>query len=337
MRRLLALLALVTAAGAASGCTPSTLGAPTGRLTLVARFDDSQNLVAGHSVQMSDIKIGSVTRVRLVGYESEVTLSIEDAYKIPAGISAEVAQTSLLGENYVKLTLPEGGDMTRGPYLRSGDRITRTSVAPQFEQVAGSAGEILKAISGADVATLVNEGATALDGQGEELHDMVSRSGDLLALFADQREDLGDAVDQIAKLGRMLEKHKGTFESGDVERTIGLVEANKEKIIAAVDKLTAAAKELNDRVFAGRAERLRTMIKRLDPTLATLGSSTEQLNELMAGLTAFQEVVPKVVYDGQLLLFGAIRGGFHNDASKDDSSSPVFPFLDQIIQQGGRR
>ncbi|GAA2725578.1 MCE family protein [Actinocorallia aurantiaca] len=337
MRRLLPLLALVTALGASSACTPSTLGAPTGKLTLVARFSDAQNLVAGHSVQMSDIQIGSVTKVRLVGYEAEVTISVEDEYRIPAGTSAEVAQTSLLGENYVKLTLPEGGDMARGPHLQNGARIERTSVAPQFEQVADSAGEILRAISGDDVATLLNEGATALEGQGPKLNDMVAQSGDLLAIVAGQREELGDAIDQLAKLGRMLEKHEASFASGDIERTIGLIDDNKEKIIHTVDRLTATARQLNDKVFVGRAEKMRTMLKRLDPTLETIGSSTEQLNRLVASLAEFQEVVPKVVYDGQLLLFGSIRAGFRNDASKDDPSSLLFPFLDQIIQQGGGR
>ncbi|WP_106397827.1 MCE family protein [Actinocorallia populi] len=336
MRRLLPPLVLAAAAVAATACSPSTLGAPTGELTLVARFGDSQNLVAGHSVQMSDIRIGSVTRVRLVGYESEVTLSVEDGYRIPAGTSAEVAQTSLLGENYIELTLPEGGALTRGPYLEDGARIQHTSVAPQFEQVAGDAGQILRMISGEDVATLLDEGAAALDGQGAKLNDMVAESGDLLALVADQRQGLGDAIDRLAELGRMLEKHEGTFESGDVEQTISLINDNKEEIIDTVDKLTGTAKELNDRVFAGRAEKMRTLIERLDPTLETLGSSTGQMNKLVASLVEFQEVVPKVVYDGQLLLFGAVRGGFHNDASKDDPSSTVFPFVDQLIQGGGR-
>jgi len=335
MRRLLPPLALAFAVGAASACTPSTLGAPTGDLTLVARFSDAQNLVAGHSVQMSDIRIGSVTDVKLVGYEAEVTISIEDDYKIPVGTSAEVAQTSLLGENFVKLTLPEGGALTRGPYLEDGERIENTSVAPQFEQVAGSAGEILKAIGGNDIATLVNEGAAALDGQGGKLNDIVAESGDLMSVFADQSEDLGEAVDQLARLGRMLEKHEDTLESGDIEETISLVNDNKEKMIDTVDRLTAAAEQLNDRVFVGRAEKMRALIERLDPTLETIGSSTKQMDDLVASMVDFQSVLPRVVYDGQLLLFGTIRAGFYNDASKDDPSSLVFPFLDQIIQQRG--
>ena len=57
------LLLVVAVALAVSGCSYQTAGAPKGDLTLTATFDDAQGLVAGHSVQMSDITIGTVTKV----------------------------------------------------------------------------------------------------------------------------------------------------------------------------------------------------------------------------------------------------------------------------------
>ncbi|NED57475.1 MCE family protein, partial [Micromonospora aurantiaca] len=80
-RRLL--LVMVAAVLAVSGCSYKTAGAPKGDLTLTATFDDAQGLVAGHSVQMSDITIGTVTKVELAGYKAKATLSIEDDVKIP--------------------------------------------------------------------------------------------------------------------------------------------------------------------------------------------------------------------------------------------------------------
>ncbi|MER7541686.1 MlaD family protein [Spirillospora sp. NPDC127506] len=97
------LLLVVAVALAVSGCSYQTAGAPKGDLTLTATFDDAQGLVAGHSVQMSDITIGTVTKVELVGYKARATLSIEDGIKIPKGTRAEIKVTSLLGENYVDL------------------------------------------------------------------------------------------------------------------------------------------------------------------------------------------------------------------------------------------
>ncbi|ROO89748.1 phospholipid/cholesterol/gamma-HCH transport system substrate-binding protein [Actinocorallia herbida] len=331
MRRLVPLLA---AAALVAGCSPSTLGAPTGDVTLVATFPDVQNLVAGHSVQMSDIPIGSVVSVKRVGYQAEVRFSIEDDYRIPEGAAAEIAQTSLLGENYVELTLPDGSDMTTGPFLRDGARITRTSVAPQFEQVAGDAGRILEAISGDDLATLVNETATALDGQGPALNKMVAQSADLVAAFAEQRDDLGRAIGRLADLGETLKAHNGTLRTSRINETIGLIERNKTEILGTVEDLTKTARRLNDKVFAGRAEKMRLLIKRLDPTLATLGGSSDKISALVKSLVGFQEVLPKVVWDGQLMVYGALKLGLYNNASEE--ASDVLPFLDQIIQGGGR-
>ncbi|MDX6743601.1 MCE family protein [Actinocorallia sp. A-T 12471] len=331
MRRLVPLL---VAAALVAGCSPSTLGAPTGAVTLVATFPDVQNLVAGHSVQMSDIPIGSVVSVRRVGYEAEVRFSIEDEYKIPEGTAAEIAQTSLLGENYVELTLPEGADMATGPFLRDGARITRTSVAPAFEQVAGDAGRILEAISGDDLATLVNETATALDGQGPALHKMVTQSADLVAAFAQQRDDLGRAIERLADLGETLKAHKDTLGTSDIDKTIGLIADNKAEILGTVEDLTTTARRLNDKVFAGRAEKLRLLVKRLDPTLATLGGSGDRISALLKSLIGFQEVLPEVVWDGQLMVYGALKLGLYNNA--EEHGNDVLPFLDQIIQGGGR-
>ena len=120
------LLLVVAVALAVSGCSYQTAGAPKGDLTLTATFDDAQGLVAGHSVQMSDITIGTVTKVELVGYKARATLSIEDGIKIPKGTRAEIKVTSLLGENYVDLQLPPGASMDRGPFLASGSAITST-------------------------------------------------------------------------------------------------------------------------------------------------------------------------------------------------------------------
>jgi len=149
-----------------SGCSYQTAGAPKGDLTLTATFDDVQQLVAGHSVQMADITVGTVTKVELVGYKARVTLSIEDDVKIPQGTRAEIKVTSLLGENYVELQMPPGRSMSTGPFLADGGVISNTGVQPSFEEVVGRAGPLIEALAGDDVATVVNAGATALDGNG---------------------------------------------------------------------------------------------------------------------------------------------------------------------------
>jgi phospholipid/cholesterol/gamma-HCH transport system substrate-binding protein len=302
-----ALLALVSLAG----CSFRTAGAPQGSLVLKASFSDVQGLVAGHSVQMSDVKIGTVTKIELDPrtYKSTATLSIVDGHRIPQGTRAEIKVTSLLGENYVDLMLPPGGSMDRGPFLASGAAITQTRVQPSFEQVVGQAGPLLQALAGNDLATIVNTGAAALDGNGQRLNVSVAKSGELLKVFTVQRNQLAQAVDQFAKLGRSLAQGGDELNRAPVEleRTTKLLNDNKHKILKTVQRLTYMARQLNDKVLEGRVLRFRTLLRDLDPVLAQLGNNRARLTGLVNGLVTFESKLPRASYDGQLLLYPIVR------------------------------
>ncbi|MFS2292124.1 MAG: MCE family protein [Actinomadura sp.] len=320
--RVLVLLAAV-AALLVSGCSYQTAGAPKGDLTLTATFDDVQQLVAGHSVQMADITVGSVTKVELVGYKARVTLSIEDDVKIPQGTKAEIKVTSLLGENYVELRLPPGRSMSAGPFLTDGAVITETSVQPSFEEVVGRAGPLIDALSKSDVATVVNAGATALDGNGDKLNKTIAQASGLLTMFAEQRRELGESVDRFARLGRSLAKAGDALDEapGQIERTTRLLNENKEEILATVERLTRMARELNDKVLERRITRFRTLLNDVDPVLRELGTNRKRLTDLVDGLVSFTDKLPLASYDGQLLLYPLLRFVWAD-------GSPVFPGLD---------
>jgi phospholipid/cholesterol/gamma-HCH transport system substrate-binding protein len=309
MKRGLTLLVIALAAVLMSSCSIRTLGAPTGDLTLVATFDDAQNLVTGHSVQMADVKVGSVTGVKLVGYRVKVTMSIKNGYKIPSGTAAEISVTSLLGENYVKLKLPPNASMTTGPFLANGAEITQTSVTPQFETVTAKAGELLKALAGNDLGTVVNAGATALGGNGAKLNAVVAKSSLLLDIFARQREQLGTAVEDLARLGRSLANGKDQLAQAPVEleRTTNLILANKDKALTLVRNLTRTARLLNEKVLLGRVAGLKATLNRLDPVLQQLGGDRRRLTNLVVGLEAFVNKLPRATYDGQLLLYPVLK------------------------------
>ena len=326
MRRGLLLLVALTLA--VTGCSYQTAGAPKGDLTLNAWFTDVQGLVAGHSVKMSDVTIGSVTKVALGTepktrtYMSRVTLSIEDHVKIPKGTRAEIKVTSLLGENYVDLRLPPGGGMDRGPFLRTGDMIDQTSVQPAFEQVVGQAGPLIQALAGNDVATVVNAGATALDGNGPKLNKTIAQAGDLLRMFAEQRRELGESVDRFARLGRSLAKGSDALNKapGQLARTTRMLNDDKDKIIKTVDRLTRMARELNDKVLEGRITRFRALLRDIDPVLQRLGSERKRLTALVDGLALFTDKLPRASYDGQLLLYPIVRLVWPN-------GTPILPGL----------
>jgi phospholipid/cholesterol/gamma-HCH transport system substrate-binding protein len=327
-------LALVPALVALAACSVRTAGAPKGHLTLTATFADAQNLVTGHSVQLSDVKVGTVTGVRLVGYRAKVTMSIQNGVQIPRGTSAQIAVTSLLGENFVRLIPPPGANLTNGPFLANGADIAQTSEQPQFEQVVGKAGPLIEAVAEGDAATILDAGATALNGTGPRLNTALAKSGALVEMFGRQRQELGVAVDQLATLGRSLAGGSDALGAApdELARTTRLLDQNKGKILNAVRQLTRTARLLDDTVLATRVQRLKTMIHQLDPVLATLGGDRERLTKLIDGMVIFERKLPRAAYDGQLLIYPIVRFQLPNapvapPGQKKGQQTPSLPDL----------
>ncbi|MFC6403116.1 MCE family protein [Planobispora longispora] len=204
----------------AAACSLQSFGAPSGDLTLVATFDDVQSLVVGHSVQISDVRVGSVTDIRLEGYRAKVTMSVEDGHRVPEGTSATVAKTSILGENYVELNLPAGKDMTTGPFMADGATISETSVEPDIEQVTQRAGPLIDALGAQDVNAILDAAATGIGGKGEDLNRLLRQTTEVTAAYAESRRDLARTIDGLAKLGDELAKG-----SDELDKLPGSVEA----------------------------------------------------------------------------------------------------------------
>jgi phospholipid/cholesterol/gamma-HCH transport system substrate-binding protein len=308
MRRLLIVLVLAALGTTLSGCSYQTAGSPQGGLTLTADFTDVQNLVVGHAVQISNVRIGTITSVKVVGsrtsYRARVTMSIRKGTSVPVGTTAQLSITSLLGENYVALTPPASG-LSTGPFMADHAQIASTTVVPAFEQVVGKAGPLLSALSGNDISTIVDAGSAAFAGKGPELQKMIKQTDSLVALFASQRAQLDGAVTDLAKLGRDLAK--GENELGKLP--VSLAKATKVlsderyQLLDTISKITQLAKTTNDTVLVGRTKQLRQMITQLGPVIGTLASDKTNLGALITNMQDFVNKVPRAVYNGQLLLY----------------------------------
>ncbi|GAA2847715.1 hypothetical protein GCM10010517_04830 [Streptosporangium fragile] len=292
-----------------AACSLQTLGAPTGELTLTATFDDVQSLVAGHSVQVADVRVGSVTDIRLEGYRATVTMSIEDGNRVPEGTSAVIAKTSILGENYVELDLPDGKDMTTGPFLPDGARIARTSVEPDIEQVTERAGPLIDALGAQDVNAVLDAAATGIGGQGKDLNRLLRQTTEVTAAYARSREDLARTIDGLAELGEELAK--GTEELDRLPGTLADATARlghgRKHVKKTLRELTALAREINDTVYPRHEARLRTLLRDLDAVSGAMVRGREDLKLLVARVQQFIDS-PPIVVNGQLLIFVWLKG-----------------------------
>ena len=163
-------------------------------------------------------------------------MSISDGQRIPKGTRAVIRRTSLLGEYFVDLVLPEDFDPETGPFLESEATITDTETQPDIEQLAQEASVVVGALTADDLATTVQAGAEGLGGRGATLHRAIQDAAAVIGALADQQADIGTAIDGLAALGASL---------GPAHERIGIV----------VEELAAA--ERGDRREPGGSRRRR--------------------------------------------------------------------------------
>ncbi|RAY12391.1 virulence factor Mce [Actinomadura craniellae] len=297
-------LALVT-----SGCSLQTIGAPRGDLTLTATFDDVQSLVVGHSVQISDIRVGTVTAIGLTGYRSKVTMSLRDDRRIPTGTTATIAKTSLLGENYVRLDPPPGRDLRTGPFLASGAAIGQTSVQPDLEQISRQLSPLLAALGGQDLATITGESATALGGEGDRLNTLIKKASAVSDSYAAASRDLGRTLDGLARIGASLHAGRQQIDRlpGAITVATKRLQDDRAQLKRVVEQLLELARSVNARIQGRHAARLATLLQRADTMLAAAVRGSQDLKALANAVLAFLRG-PSVSHSGQALLFLWIKG-----------------------------
>ncbi len=301
-------LAVVAAALVASAC--ALPGNVTGSREISATFDDVGDLVTGHSVQVADVRIGSVVGIELTDdFRAEVTMSIKDDIFVPLESQALLRTTSLLGEKFIELRALDADNPMAGTDLRDGDRIEQTGEAPELEFVAERAVEILGSVVASDVATLVETGSVGFGGRGAELKSLVEDLSTVSGTLADQTDELVRIINALdgatATLARGASDIDGLLVN--LSETTAVLADNRDVAIEAIRQLTRLAQVQNDNVFEPYLAEVNTQIRQLDAVLAEVDRNQQQVADLLLWLSRFADKVPKAVPGDFAQVFGLVE------------------------------
>lgn len=197
-RATLLMLISVLAAGALSACSNGD-----DTVTVSARFDDVGDLAPGAPVMMADIPIGSVDNIRLAGTEALVTMSVSEEAEAPEGVSARIRRTSVLGERFIDLVLPENVS-SASPLLRDGAHIAETSVRSDLEDLVRSGSDVLGAISASQLAVMIEEGAKGFGGQGAELKNLLQNYRRIVGRYAGRSDEITRLIRSLRNFNETL-------------------------------------------------------------------------------------------------------------------------------------
>jgi phospholipid/cholesterol/gamma-HCH transport system substrate-binding protein len=317
MRRIAACAAASAAALALGGCgvlsggvyeTPLPGGADVGSkpMHITADFEDVLDLVPQSSVKVDNVSVGRVQKITLNkdGRSARVELVVNRSADLPAGTTARLQQTSLLGEKYVGLVRPE--TPVPGPRIESGARLglADTSQAAQVEQVLGSLSMVLNGGGIGQFQEISRELQKISTGRPGEVKKSLRQIEAFVSGLDDRKESITSALDGLARLSTTLD-------------------ADKQKISSALEGLSPGMQVLVD-----QRKQLVAMLRSLDRlSSVTVDTLDAAQDDIVADLKALQPILQQLAASGQDLpaslqilltypfpdsVLGAIKGDYIN-------------------------
>ena len=310
---------LATAALTLSGCglgavsggvyeAPLPGGADVGEdpITLSAEFSDVLDLVPQSSVKIDNVAVGRVSKIRLTedGRSARVSLVVNDDVELPAGTTARLQQTSLLGEKYVALIRPAtpvaGEALGDGAVLGRGD----TEAAAQVEEVLGALSMVLNSGGIAQFQEISREMQKISDGRPEEIKAFLTEMDRFVSVLDSRSASITSAIESLNELAVTLEKDKTKISNALEGLSPGmqvLVDQRPQLVamLEALDKLSkvtiSTLDEAQDDIVAD--------LKLLDPIL-------DQLAKAGSDLPYALEILFTYPFPDEVL--NALRGDYMN-------------------------
>lgn len=175
-------------------------------ITLTADFADVLDLVPQSSVKLADVAVGRVSSITLEpdGHSARVTLKVNRSADLPAGTTARLEQTSLLGEKYVALVPPT--TVQAGPPLKSGDKLplSATSEAVDVEQVLGALSLVLNGGGIGQFQEISRELQKVGDGRTGQIRDFLTQIDRFVSGLNDRKDAITSALDGLDRLSTTL-------------------------------------------------------------------------------------------------------------------------------------
>jgi len=281
-KRLLTTLVLVlVGALTLGGCgfsvydLPLPGGASTGKdpMTLHVQFRDVLDLVPDSTVKLNDVTVGKVEKINLDKGIADVTISVRKDTKLPSNATAEIQQTSLLGEKFVALESPSDPSST---LMHTGQTIplARSGANPEVEEVLGALSLILNGGGVAQLHTISTELNKALAGREDAAKSVLTQVDAFAKNLDDHKQAITDALDAVNKLSASAKSQEKTIDATLEQLPSALSSINEQR--KDLVTMLQALSQLGDtgvRVINASKQGTIDIVKNLQPVLTSLAAS----------------------------------------------------------------
>ncbi len=173
---------------------------------VTAQFADAGDLVPQSAVMVNNVAVGRVTRIFLPprSWTANITMLVNGSVHLPSNAIAEIQQSSLLGEQYVALSVPPGiapvGRLANGAVIP----VSRTTSNATVEQVLGALSLLLNGGGIDQIHTITTQLNAALAGNEPQVRSLFAELHTLLANLDAHKQAIKTALDGLAALSATL-------------------------------------------------------------------------------------------------------------------------------------
>jgi phospholipid/cholesterol/gamma-HCH transport system substrate-binding protein len=258
---------------------------------VTAEFNDVLDLVPNSTVRVADVPVGRVTRIsvgvnRHAGHVAVVRMQIDSDYRLPAGTTASIRSTSLLGEKYVALTAPVTG---RGSLEATGEiPLESTTQDVEVEQLLASLGALLNGGGIQQLSTLTREFSAALDGREASTRQLLRNLNAIVGRLDRSRADLVAAIDSAQRLSSALAAQQQVVGRAieALDPATGVLARQERALTRALRSLDTLDAKATHVIRAGQDATVADL-EALAPVLRELGKVADQLPANLTTLVTY--------------------------------------------------
>ncbi|MGH3435700.1 MAG: MCE family protein [Sciscionella sp.] len=259
-------------------------------VTLHALMKNVYDLVPQESVKLNDVPIGKVTAIKLGHgpggkWMANVVMQINDSAKLPANATAELRQTSLLGEKFVELVVPKQpqGTLANNATVQENDTYHHAEI----EEVLGALSLLLNNGGLQQIQSISHELQNATSGNEQSIRTTLENVNQLATGLDAHSSDITKALDGLNRLSSTLNGQKAQIANVIDNIGPGLQSLNQQRdqLVNMLHALQNLSGVTIDTINASQQD-LVSDLKALTPTLRQLAKSGKDLpNSLQLLLT----------------------------------------------------
>ncbi|NUR92288.1 MAG: MCE family protein [Nonomuraea sp.] len=248
-----------------------------GGYSLIATFDDVSGLHEGDQVKIAGAPVGQVDTIKVVNGRAEVTMTVQDAVRVPSDTEASVHWRNAVGLRVVYLDPGTARDR-----LAPGSRIARTSSVVDIGQLVSDLGPLTRSLDPDQINQLLTAAAKALHGNDKNIPRLLDNVNDITGTINSRKQTIQ----------RLLK---------DYATVSGVVAARDKQIEQLVDNLVTLSEAFND-----NRKLIDDSIVQLTTTFHTsnevIGKNADELGALVERLTGLTGGIRRHVDDVQKLV-----------------------------------